>query len=105
LIAQISNESISSTNRVRSVLLGKQEATTLLATTNDVTTLTDQTATDQAMVDQKSVSLYVQACKTQSFSSGDLNKDLKKAVSTNEDVGRYVGYGWKEVNKGSFLSL
>ena len=29
----------------------------------------------------------------------ELKKDLRKAVAGNEDVGRYVGYGWKEIVK------
>jgi hypothetical protein len=45
------------------------------------------------------------ACKAQTFSSGDLYTGLKQAVVTNEDVGRYVGYGWKEITRGSGMSL
>jgi hypothetical protein len=33
------------------------------------------------------------------FSKEELQKDKKEAVVGNEDVGRYVGYGWKEFNK------
>jgi len=28
-----------------------------------------------------------------------LEKNVRKAVAGNEDVGRYVGYGWKEFTK------
>jgi hypothetical protein len=68
----------------------------LLATTADIATLETQTKVDQTTLDQEQIpaqgSSYISldACKAQSFSSGDLYTDLKKAVSTNEDVGRYV---------------
>ncbi|MFA5748226.1 MAG: hypothetical protein WC872_03900 [Candidatus Absconditabacterales bacterium] len=39
-------------------------------------------------------------CKTTNFTKDELNKNLLKATVGNEDVGRYVGYGWKEISKG-----
>lgn len=37
------------------------------------------------------------ACKAQNVSTEDLYKDLKTPPGSalNEDVGRYVGYGWR----------
>jgi len=63
---------------------------TLLASTASITGLSSQTQIDQTTLDQNTATLSVASCKTQTFSSGDLNKDLKVAVTSNEDVGRYV---------------
>jgi hypothetical protein len=76
--------------RVKSIFLGSKQPTLLLAVNTGTTTLNEQTQTDQAIIDQNTSSLSLESCKTQTFSSGDLNKDLKTAVAGNEDVGRYV---------------
>ena len=75
---------------IKSIFLGKTQLPTLLAANTDTATLDAQTQTDQAVLDQNTSVMSVASCKTQTFSSGDLNKDLKKAIAGNEDVGRYV---------------
>jgi hypothetical protein len=37
-------------------------------------------------------------CNQLSFTKEELEKTTTKAISSNEDVGRYVGYGRKEIN-------
>ena len=64
----------------------------------DVAALTQQTAIDQVAIDASSLSL--EECKQTTFSKAELSAGLRKAVSSNEDVGRYVGYGWKEITRG-----
>jgi len=49
--------------------------------------------------------MSVDECKETTFTPEELEKDLKKAVEGNEDVGRYVGYGWKEITRGNGISL
>lgn len=71
---------------VKSILLGKQQPTTLLAANTDIATLDAQTQTDQIVLNQNTSVMSVASCKAQTFSSGDLNKDLKKANAGNEDV-------------------
>ncbi|MEI8091075.1 MAG: hypothetical protein WCG98_02230 [bacterium] len=72
-------------------MLGQTTQTKTLLAATDVSAISvDQTQTDQSAVDQQSASFSVSACKSQTFSSGDLYKNIKKAVVTNEDVGRYV---------------
>jgi hypothetical protein len=70
-----------------------------------VAVINAQTQVDQVSLAQESSKLSLDACKAQGFSSGDLYTDLKKAVVTNEDVGRYVGYGWKEFTKGKGMNI
>ena len=90
LVKQINDGSLTPGNWIKSILLVKQQTPTLLAATVDTATLDAQTQTDQTILNQNTSVMSVASCKTQTFSSGDLNKDLKKAVAGNEDVGRYV---------------
>ena len=106
VIRQINDGSFNISNWTRSLLLGQTTQTKTLLAATDVSAISvDQTQTDQSAVDQQSASFSVSACKSQTFSSGDLYKNIKKAVVTNEDVGRYVWYGWKELTRGNGLSL
>lgn len=70
----------------------------LLASTTPVT-LQQQTQQDQIVLNTQTQFTDLESCKIQTFSSGDLYTGLKSAISTNEDVGRYVGYGWKEFDR------
>lgn len=53
--------------------------------------------------------LYAQntlaSCKAQTFTDEELEKNVRKAVSGNEDVWRYVWYWWKEFTKWWGLNL
>lgn len=74
----------------------------MLATT-DTTALAEQTATDQQIVND--ANLTPEQCQQTTFTEEELTAGMKKAVVTNEDVGRYVGYGRKEISKGGGLNL
>ena len=85
-------------------MLVKAEGTNkaLLATTEDVQVLDAQTAVDQNALIPELISANnstVTSCQAQTFTKEELEKNVRKAVSGNEDVGRYVGYGWKEFTK------
>jgi len=105
LIWELNTHTFSPWTWVKWILLGKQQPSSLLASTTPMTLFLKQTQTDQATIDQNSSSLSLASCKTQTFSSWDLHKDLKVAVMGNEDVGRYVWYGWKELTDSNWLSL
>jgi len=70
---------------------------------SDTTTLAKQTTIDQTVVN--TAILTPEQCKQTTFTKEELSADTKKAVTSNEDVGRYVGYGWKEISKGGGLNL
>lgn len=74
----------------------------MLAAT-DTTALAEQTAVDQTVVN--TAILTPDQCKQTTFTKEELSANTKKAVTANEDVGRYVGYGWKEISKGGGLNL
>jgi len=74
----------------------------LLAATN-TTALAEQNAVDQQVIN--TTNLSPEQCKQTTFTKEELSGDIRKAISTNEDVGRYVGYGWKEIDKGAGLNL
>ena len=105
LIWEMNTHTVSPSTWVKWILLGKQQPSVLLASATPTTLLLKQTQTDQTTIDQNSASLSLASCKTQTFSSWDLHKDLKVAVMWNEDVGRYVWYGWKEMTDTNWLSL
>lgn len=65
--------------------------------------MTTQTSADQIIVN--SAILSPDQCKQTSFTPEELSQGLSKAVAGNEDVGRYVGYGRKEISKGGGLNL
>lgn len=44
-------------------------------------------------------SLSLNQCKSLALTEEELEKSLKAVPSQNEDVGRYVGFGWKEFEK------
>jgi len=75
----------------------------LLATTNDINKLYEQNTVDQEALDNVPISL--DSCKSQTFSKEELEKNLKKAIVWDEDVWRYVWYGWKEIDKWKWLSI
>lgn len=59
--------------------------------------LTDSTRVATTATNTAMESAALAACKVQNISTEDLYKDLKTPPGNalNEDVGRYVGYGWR----------
>jgi hypothetical protein len=74
----------------------------LLAAT-DTAVLAEQTAVDATVVN--TAVLTPDQCKTTTFTKEELSGGLRPAIAGNEDVGRYVGYGWKDISKGGGLNL
>ena len=103
LIYQINNGSFSPWSFIKSVLLGKNNTPKLLLATRDTTALTQQTTIDKAIIN--TLPLSVDQCKGTTFTEEELATGTRKAISSNEDVGRYVGYGWKEITKWPGLNL
>lgn len=96
IIKQLNDNSLSVGNFWKGILLSAR--TPLLAsTTSGSNTL--QVQQDQLLLQTQTQSTDLVSCKTQNFSSWDLYTGLKSAVMTNEDIGRYVGYGWKEFDR------
>lgn len=61
---------------------------------------------EQTIIDQKEKNnLSSETCKIIEFSEEELEKNKTKAIVGNEDVWRYVGYGWKEFNKWKWLNI
>lgn len=78
-------------------MLVKNDTPVLLAT-NEAEVLGEQTTIDQTAI--ATIVSTPEQCKQITYTEKELEANLKKAVSSNEDVGRYVGYGWKEIIKG-----
>lgn len=93
LINEINDHTFSPGNLVKNILLAA----------TDTTALAQQNAIDQAVVN--TAVLSPEQCKQTTFTKEELSANIKKAVAGNEDVGRYVGYGWKEIDKGGGLNL
>ena len=102
LIKGINDHTLSPGTFIKNMLLGKQESKILLAAT-DTTALAQQTAVDQTAIN--TANLSPEQCKQITFTKEELNANLRKAIYTNEDVGRYVGYGRKDISKGGGLNL
>jgi hypothetical protein len=94
LYSQIKTNTFTPSNFVKNIIIGKN-TNVLLATNTPQEVLTTQTTIDQS----KKTNLSPALCKQTSFSTGELDAGIEKAVVTNEDVGRYVGYGRKEIKK------
>jgi hypothetical protein len=65
----------------------KDTAKVLLAAT-DTTALTQQTNVDTTLINN--AILTPEQCKQTTFTKDELSGNLRKAISSNEDVGRYV---------------
>jgi hypothetical protein len=94
MYSSIKDGSFTPSNFVKNIIIG-QNTNTLLATN-----LTPELISAQTTIDQNNKSnLSPALCQQTSFSTGELDASIEKAVVTNEDVGRYVGYGRKEIKK------
>jgi len=94
LYSEIKDGSFTPSVFVKNIIIG-QNTNVLLATDVPVQALNAQTSIDQTNKSNLSPAL----CQQTSFSSGELAKGVEKAVVTNEDVGRYVWYGRKEIKQ------
>ncbi len=103
LMYQINNGTFSPGNFIKSTLLVQQDTPKILLAATDTTGLIDQTIVDQTVINTTVLSL--EQCKQTTFTAEELSGDLRKAIAWNEDVWRYVGYGWKEITKGGWLNL
>ncbi len=104
LVNQINAGTFNPGTFIKNVLLVQNTSPSkpLLAATN-TTGLAAQTVIDKAVLNTSDLSLV--QCKQTPFTKTDLQATVKKAIVTNEDVGRYVGYGRKEITKGDGLNL
>ena len=114
---QIINNDFGISNFAKGLLLSKNvetlkrwnvEAIKLLATT-DVEALERQNKIDNAILlswaQSKDInSISPEQCLNMSFTEEELEEGKKEAVVGNEDVGRYVWYGWKTFTNKRFLS-
>ena len=92
LYTQIKDGSFTPGNFVKNVIIG-QHTNTLLASNESPQVLATQTIIDQTNKSNLSPAL----CSQTSFSTWELKANTQTALVTNEDVGRYVGYGRKEI--------
>lgn len=97
LINQINNGTFSPGNFIKSTLLVQKEFPKTLLAATDAVAVTEQTAVDKQVIN--TTNLAPEQCVEITFTQEDLSGGMRKAVVTNEDVGRYVGYGWKEITK------
>jgi hypothetical protein len=90
---------------LKSILLGKTHQSRIYLAATDTTTLAQQALVDKVALSTATSSLSPEQCKQTNFTKEQLQADVKKSITTNEDIGRYVGYGWKDITKGSGLNL
>jgi len=97
LYNQVINNSFSPSYFVKRMIFSYQAPSTLLADTGEVWALEEQNEIDRAYL--KSSVIPVSQCLQTSYTEEELEKDLRAPISSNEDVGRYVGYWWKSFDK------
>ena len=103
LIGEINTNTFTPGGFVKSVLLVQKDTSKVLLASNDVVALSGQNAVDQAIVN--TTVLTPDQCQQTTFTKDELSGGLKQAVVGNEDVGRYVGYGRKEITKDGGLNI
>lgn len=103
LINEIKSGTFSPWNLIKSTLLLQTNHQKKLLAATDIAALTQQTNVDTMIVN--SAILTPAQCKQTTFTKEELSGGTRKAILSNEDVWRYVGYGWKEITKGAGLNL
>lgn len=103
LIKQVNDHTFAPGNFIKSILLGKEHQSKIFLAATDVTALAEQNAVDQTVLNTSA--LTPEQCMQTSYTQEELQADVKKAITTNEDVGRYVGYGRKDITKDGGLNL
>ena len=89
LIHQITQGTFSPSNFIKSTLLVHQEDAVLLATA-DAEELDIQNNIDKQILDTTNYS--PEQCAVVEFTEDELKEGMRESITTNEDVGRYVGY-------------
>lgn len=103
MVYQITQGTFTPVNFIKSTLLvQKDEPKVLLAATGTVA-LDIQNAVDKQVVE--TTTYTPEQCAEITYTDEELKENMKTAVVTNEDVGRYVGYGRKDISKGNGLNL
>ena len=96
MIHQLLNGTFSPSNFIKSTLL-VQEKTPVLLATADAEELDIQNMVDKTLLHSEHLS--PEQCAIIEFTEDDLKEGMREAIVTNEDVGRYVGYGRKDIRK------
>jgi hypothetical protein len=96
MINQILNGTFSPSNFIKSTLL-IQEKTPVFLATADAEELDIQNTVDKTVLNSENLS--PEQCTVIEFTEDDLKEGMREAIVTNEDVGRYVGYGRKDIKK------
>ena len=99
VITTLHTNSLSVGNFAKGILLSTDSADAPLLASTTTGSIQQQAQQDQIILQTQTQSTDLASCKTQKFSSGDLYTGMKAALMTNEDIGRYVGYGWKEFDR------
>ena len=103
LVSQINAGTFSPGNFIKGTLLLKNDTPKKILAAIDMTGLTQQNIVDTTVINN--AVLTPDQCKQTTFTKEELSGSIRKAITTNEDVGRYVGYGWKEITKGAGLNI
>lgn len=73
--------------------------TILLAAVDEQKSLEEQNIIDQEYINEESQFLDLATCQETEFTDEELSSELKEAIKWNEDIWRYVGFGWKDFKK------
>ena len=75
----------------------------MLLATADAEEMMIQTTTDQQIINTQQLS--PEQCAVVEFTQKELEEETREAIVTNEDVGRYVGYGRKDIKRKGGMNL
>ncbi len=85
---------------VKDIFLSKSNNKTLLADKDNIENLLKTKKSDLNFQSNRQTSLN--SCKSINYTEEELNKNLKKPIVKNEDVGRYIWYWRKTIKKNNF---
>jgi len=90
----------------KSSLDNKVLLATAIVDDNDLEALKRQNEIDKKIIsfDSAQDDISVEQCLNTSFTQEELEEGKREAIKWNEDVGRYVWYGWKTFTDKRFLS-
>ncbi|HRX64250.1 MAG TPA: hypothetical protein P5060_04050 [Candidatus Absconditabacterales bacterium] len=105
-------EDFGASNFVKGLFLSKNDAalkhgnaaTIKLYAATDTEVLEEQNEIDKNELRIVNGELGIEQCLSADFTEEELKEGMREAEKGNEDVGRYVGYGWKEFNHNNRLS-
>lgn len=107
LYKQVINKDFSISNFAQGLLISKDQNIdnkVLLADIENIDDLKRQNTIDEEYLSESQKNLSIEECLLTEFTPEELEEWKKEAVVGNEDVGRYVWYGWKEFNHPKRLS-